>query len=304
MDVERLSSMISSLSDIHARLERLKNVPPSLLRPPVRFSSSSIRGDFEQLKELADTIRSDSVQEALRTANTSEKADRSDLNTNGRRESRKRRHALPHTRCRSPSYHFIGRRPPSPESPQPYVPQDKRSASLFPMPTGDPLRVGELPAYIREFNQSHSAKLHIWTRTRGSTQLSNPAVVRFTIRDVVVCYIRSTYSAEDPVLITESVTAFGPRETKSPHSQSDFLVYQCLSQQIAKMLQCHPRISLQSLTNLMCAYEGMFIDRCTSCERVLSAEGHVPPVVRIWIEAGKETEKGHWEPRHASCPQT
>ncbi|KAJ7124888.1 hypothetical protein C8R44DRAFT_618601 [Mycena epipterygia] len=259
------------------------------------FSSLSIRKDFQELKELTDTIRSDSVQEALRTATNSEKADRSDLSRNGRREMRKRRQAFD-----------IIRRPPSPvESPQPYIPYDKRSTSLFPAASDEPpnLRADELPDYIREFNQTHSCKLHIWTRIRGSTQLGNPAVVRFTIRDVLVCYVTLGYAQGDPVLVTESVTAFGPREKKSPHSQSDFLVYQSLSQQIARMLQSHPRVSFQSLMNLMCAYEGIFIDRCTSCERVLSAEGHVPPVVRLWIDDEKEA-KGRWEPRHASCPQT
>jgi len=280
--------MISSLSDIQSRLQLLRNAPPLLLKSSMSFSAPSIRNDFQQLKDLTDTIRSDSVQEALRTATKSERADKSDLNRNGRREIRKRR------------------RPPSPESPQPYVPYDKRSASLFPAATDDPpsLRADELPDYIREFNRTHSCKLHIWTRIRGATQLSNPAIVRFTIRDVLVCYVTMEYSASDPVLVTESVTAFGPREKKSPHSQSDFLVYQALSQQIAKMLQSHPRVPFQSLMNLMCAYEGIFIDRCTSCERVLSAEGHVPPVVRVWMDAGRDGEKGRWEPRHASCPQT
>ncbi|KAJ7502756.1 hypothetical protein B0H11DRAFT_601297 [Mycena galericulata] len=288
MSVDQLSSMISSLSDIHARLQLLRNAPPSLLKSSMSFSAPSIRSDFQQLKDLTDTIRSDSVQQALRTATESERADKSDLNRNGRREIRKRR------------------RPPSPESPQPYIPYDKRSVSLFPVTSDDPppLRADELPDYIREFNQTHSCKLHIWTRIRGSIQLSNPAVVRFTIRDVLVCYITMEHTASDPVLVTESVTAFGPREKKAPHSQSDFLVYQTLSQQIARMLQSHPRVPFQSLMNLMRAYEGIFIDRCTSCERVLSAEGHVPPVVRVWMEAGRDEEKGRWEPRHASCPRT
>ncbi|KAJ6475229.1 hypothetical protein C8R47DRAFT_1179040 [Mycena vitilis] len=275
VDRERLSSMISSLSDIQSRLQHLRNVPPLLLKSSLPFSSLSIRNDFQQLKELADTISSDPVQDALLAASNSEKADKSDLTRNGRRQVRKRR------------------RPPSPESPQPFVPYDKRSTSLFPVTSDDPPALGadELPDYIRKFNAANVCKVHIWTRTPGATQLSNPAVVRLTIRDVLVCYVTMAHTSQDPVLVTESVTAFGPREKKSPHSQSDFLVYQSLSQQIAKMLQSHPRVSFQSLTNLI-------------CERVLSAEGHVPPVVRVWMEAGQDGEKGRWEPRHASCPQT
>ncbi|KAJ7078926.1 hypothetical protein B0H15DRAFT_924734 [Mycena belliarum] len=288
MEVDRLSSLISSLADVQSRLQQLRHAPPSLLKSSMPFSTPSIRKDFQQLKELTDTVRSDSVQDALRTAASSEKADKSDLNRNGRREMRKRR------------------RPPSPESPQPYIPYDKRGPSLFPVLDDGlpPLQAEGLVDYIREFNQTHSSKLHIWTRIRGSTQLGNPAVVRFTIRDVLVCYITMAYSHKDPVLVTESVTAFGPREKKSPHSQSGFIVYQSLSQQIARMLQSNPRVSFQSLMNPMCAYEGIFIDRCTSCERVLSAEGHVPPVVRMWLEADKDSDKGRWEPRHAGCPQT
>lgn len=71
------------------------------------------------------------------------------------------------------------------------------------------------------------------------------------------------------------------------------------------------------------------MDRCTSCERVLSAEGHIPPVARIWVPKGAEIAPagpnttstadaespgaahalpldgadhgGRWEPRHATC---
>jgi hypothetical protein len=86
-----LSAMVSSLSDIQSRLQQLRNVPPLLLKSSLPFSSVSIRKDFQQLKELADTIRSDAVQDALLVAAKSERADRSDLNRDGRREIRKRR---------------------------------------------------------------------------------------------------------------------------------------------------------------------------------------------------------------------
>ena len=47
----------------------------------------------------------------------------------------------------------------------------------------------------------------------------------------------------------------------------------------------------------MCSYEGVFVDRCRICERVLSIEGHVPPVARLW-----NVERGEWEARHTlSC---
>lgn len=91
MSVDRLSSMINSLSEIHSRLQLLRNAPPLLLKSSMSFSAPSIRSDFQQLKDLTDTIRSDTVQEALHIATQSERADNSDLNRNSRREIRKRR---------------------------------------------------------------------------------------------------------------------------------------------------------------------------------------------------------------------
>jgi hypothetical protein len=51
---------------------------------------------------------------------------------------------------------------------------------------------------------------------------------------------------------------------------------------------------------LLGSYSGLFIERCTVCERVLSAEGHIPPVVRIWTLDDKDGN-GKWEPRHITC---
>ncbi|KAJ7647476.1 hypothetical protein FB45DRAFT_1019717 [Roridomyces roridus] len=296
MSVDSLSQMISLLSDVHSRLQGLRNAPAALLKTSISFSSPTIRNDFEKAKLLTETIRSDSVQAALQTAAQSAATHSQDkLDLNIRREIRKRRRVSLFL-SRS-SVLNSNSRPPSPGSPQPYVPHDHRNASLFPSDVIPPLQCHDLPDYIREFNRTHSSRLHIWTRVRGSTQLGNPAVVRFTIRDVLVCYITMEYSTSESVLVTESIAAFGPREKKSPHSQSDYLVYQTLSQQIARMLQSHPRVSFQSIMNLLCAYEGLFIERCATCERVLSAEGHVPPVARVWMR------EGGWEARHISCAQ-
>jgi hypothetical protein len=74
------------------------------------------------------------------------------------------------------------------------------------------LQVDGLTNYIRGFNQTKPYKLHVWTRTKGSTTLSNPVIVRFTIRDVLTAFITLGYSDDNPTLITQTVTAFGPRE--------------------------------------------------------------------------------------------
>lgn len=123
--------------------------------------------------------------------------------------------------------------------------------------------------------------------------------------------------------------------------QSDYLVFRALSQHVAKMVQSHPQVSLQTLVvrhsnfiffllcwpvakHLLVSYRGLFVDRCTSCERVLSAENHVPPAGRLWIpravgrlidsdanktdrpslcgmQGAMDHPDGHWEPRHVTC---
>ncbi|EGN99545.1 hypothetical protein SERLA73DRAFT_134815 [Serpula lacrymans var. lacrymans S7.3] len=146
--------------------------------------------------------------------------------------------------------------------------------------------------YIRTFNGGGSGslcKLHIWERTGAppSQRQATPigaVVLRFTIYDVLTTYISLAPSCEgDSTFVVESVTAFGPREKKLPHMQSDYLAFQSLSQQLAKMVQSDPKVSIQALVDLLCSYQGLFVDRCSTCERVLSAEGHVPPVGRIWV---------------------
>jgi len=156
--------------------------------------------------------------------------------------------------------------------------------------------------------------------------LASPVVMRFTIEDVLTVYVSLVFDRlEDPLLV-ESVTAFGPREMKLPHMQSDYLAFQALSQHVAKMVQSHPKVPLQTLIHLLVSYQGLFVDRCTSCERVLSAEGHVPPAGRLWIPGAAENPfdpnankagqpnphsvtnrsvtdhpDGHWESRHVTC---
>lgn len=129
----------------------------------------------------------------------------------------------------------------------------------------DPLTKEALPEYVRQWNQDHkTTKINLWRRTagQGDGQLT---VLRFTIPDVLIVYV----SLAGAALIAETVTAFAPREKvclarkngctklirlgqKSPHSQSDYVVYQSLSQQIAKMVQSHPLVSVQSILVSVC----------------------------------------------------
>ncbi|KAF7321411.1 hypothetical protein MKEN_00661600 [Mycena kentingensis (nom. inval.)] len=253
---------LDKLSDLQTQLSSLRNAPSTILKShgdPYRITT--VREQFKRLHQLADLFASEAVQQALAVAAKSEQDDKSDLGYNARRKR--------------------SRRPDSPiGSPQPYAGTSKNAPSPFP-PEGDnvrPLRLDELVDYMREFNATHPHKLHIWTRTKGSA-LGNPVVARFTIPDVVTFYITLGYSEDDPTLVAECVTAFGPREKKSPYSQSGFMVYGSISQYIASLLQAHPRTSFQNLVNLLGAYEDTFIRGCSKCGRILSAEGHEPPVV-------------------------
>jgi len=286
-EISSLEDGIQTVTELYNRFQALRQVPTVLLKPPISHdlpTPLSLRSEFDGLKEIGKRVKSEKVQEALRTARDSEKADKNELSSNVRRENRKRR------------------RPPSPESPQPYISFQPKTASLFPISADEPppLQVDGLSNYIRDFNQAKPYKLHIWLRTKGLPKFSNPVVIRFTIRDVLIVFITLSYSDDNPILIVQTVTAFGPRERKSPHSQSDYVAYQSLSQQIAKMVQSHPSVSFQNLMNLLCSYSGIFVDRCTICQRVLSVEGHVPPVGRIWIDSGTD-KKGQWQPRHIIC---
>ncbi|KAF7315305.1 hypothetical protein MIND_00045000 [Mycena indigotica] len=274
---------LEQLDQIQARLQALRNAPATVLKTSLAFSTSSTRQEFLKLKELTELVSSDTVQELLATVAKSEREDSSDLSHDPRRSIQKRR--------RPPS--VVG-------SPQPYVGVvDKQIRPPFPPESNGlrPLREDELAEYIREYNRTHSRKLHIWTRTKGlpfvnfalekrvdngtdAPRPNNLAIIRFTISDVLVCYITTSFDSSDPVLVAESITVFGPREKKSPYSHSDFLVYQSLSQHFASLLQAHPFTSFQNIVALLEAYDGLFLTPCGKCGRVLSVEGHEPPVIR------------------------
>ncbi|KAG8213787.1 hypothetical protein J3R82DRAFT_10499 [Butyriboletus roseoflavus] len=274
-----LQERIQTLTDIHNRLQTLRHVPTVLLRPPsaspladfpppfdptidrefaVTFNSTPSH-DFRALNDFLEVLRSDKVQEGLRAARASEDADQSELGLCFVRENRKRKHP------QSP----VG-------SPQPYVPQPPRSSSLFASAEDDPppMRAESLLEFVREFNRGNvgevksstgACKLAIWSRTKAirdelkaassrnanggahAGRLTSPVVLRFMIPDVLVAYISLIFTELESPLVVESVAAFGPRERKLPHEQSDYLAFQGLSQHITKMVLSHPRVPVQIL---------------------------------------------------------
>lgn len=90
-----IQAQIQLLSDLQARLQSLRHIPASLLKTPVPnaldLSAPMPRSEFQLVKEIGDIIRTEPIQDALRSARDSLRADGADLNPNLRRENRKRR---------------------------------------------------------------------------------------------------------------------------------------------------------------------------------------------------------------------
>ncbi|KAI0356311.1 hypothetical protein OH77DRAFT_1401367 [Trametes cingulata] len=292
-NLQTLRNHIQTLTDLNNRLQGLRHIPALLLRPPPSDvhalpQASLLRHEFQELKEITESVRSEKVQDALKAARKSEAAEPKIVGFDVRRNSLKRRHV--HTR------------PPSPESPQPYRATGPKSSSF--LSHGDavsaPLALDGLPAYIREHNRSSQYKLHVVAPKKGRP-LQCPVVLRFVIPDVVVIYMTLERSAtEDQALVVESATAFGPREQKAIHSQSDFTVYQQLTQQLARVLQSEPWAPLQAVVSLLNSYHNLFTEPCTVCGRVLSADVHTPPVARVRREPTADSPS-EWGVHHVAC---
>ncbi|KAF7428405.1 hypothetical protein PC9H_007629 [Pleurotus ostreatus] len=210
-----LKSKIELLNQSIKSIQHLRQIPPLLLKPPLRkpltpsrpippptqhlaWQPTNATHHFEQFRGIHDQILSEPVQQALAAARDSEKADSSDLTVNARRETRKRR------------------RPPSPSSPQPYISTTTSNPSLFPPPSDtdpEPLKADQLAQFIRDFNRGNDSKLHIWLRSRSAPKDELPVVVRFTLPDVLTAYITLNYTPPHrSTLVTESVSMFAPRE--------------------------------------------------------------------------------------------
>ncbi|EAU91368.2 hypothetical protein CC1G_07403 [Coprinopsis cinerea okayama7 len=278
--VQILQERIAALSDLYSQLQSIRHIPASFLKRPAALAPTrSVRDEFQRVKEVAALVRSEAVQTALVEAEQSKRADPSNIDPNYRREHRKRR------------------RPPSPESPQPYVPVEKTPTTFFPPEDlqGPLVAFDGLVPFVREYNKADKpCRLHIWERTREQRQ-ERPRMLRFTIPDVLTAYISlGSPAATNNTVIVQTVTAFGPRERKAPHTQSDYTVYRLLSQEIAKMIRSEEQVPLKAILNLLEAYTGLFAEGCTVCNCVMTAEGHVPPVVRL-CKAGRR------EAKHVTC---
>jgi hypothetical protein len=274
-----LQAQIQALTDLHGRLKTLRQIPSLVLKPPTSTSADglplsphsqpSLRTEFEHMKEIGNVIRSDPIQDALRTARDSFQADTKDLNFNLRREHRKRRYV-----SEISAFFFSSacdmdvifhRRSPSPGSPRPYVALERKSTSLFPVLEDgtEPLRAEGLEDYIRHFNAASKCKLHLWRKTRGTPLTDQPIILQFRIPDVLIAYISLVYDPTDSVLISESVTFFGPRErvsnrlvvSHSPFVHEDNRKRPTPSRIMQRIEVCHSRSQVYFMHTLGCRYK-------------------------------------------------
>ncbi|KAH9176769.1 hypothetical protein EDB89DRAFT_1939806 [Lactarius sanguifluus] len=302
--ISNVQSQIDVLTDLSRRLQAVRQFPSGLLRSEHTSGenqvlqvplSSTLKGSFskyvEDLRTLHVAVVEEKVQEVLRTAAESERRD-----SNGIKDTREKE--VTQKRQRSPT----------PESPRPYLAFQHKVSSPFPPLAADeiPLTLRELPAYVQEFNATHTKMLlHIYLASgRESRNITVPVVLRFLIPDVLRAFITLGHEErtngavpETPALMVESLTVFGSREKKPPHSQSEFTVFQKLSQWVVRMLQSSPCVPVQSFMGMLVAYESLFLEKCPLCQRFLSVEGYLPPVARV------RRDDGTWEPRHATCVQ-
>lgn len=90
-----LRTHIQTLTDLNNRLQAIRHIPAQLLRPPGsdphKLESTLLTHGFKELATIAETVRSEKVQDALKAARKSELADPSNLGSNLRRENLKRR---------------------------------------------------------------------------------------------------------------------------------------------------------------------------------------------------------------------
>ncbi|KAI0745119.1 hypothetical protein C8Q76DRAFT_606713 [Earliella scabrosa] len=287
-ELTMLRTHIQTLTDLNNRLQAIRHIPAQLLRPPGsdphKLESTLLTHGFKELATIAETVRSEKVQDALKAARKSELADPSNLGSNLRRENLKRR------------------RPPSPESPQPYRETESKETSLLPPVESGvaAITLDGLPAYIRAYNQSNKQqqKLHVVAPKKGR-RLECPVTLRLMVPNVVTVYLTLDHSMRgDGSLIMVNATAIGSREQKPPHSQSDYMAFQQLSQQLAKVIRSEPTAPLQAYVILLSSYQRLFVDACSNCQRVISAEGHVPPVVRKPLVSPGDIK---WDVRHVIC---
>lgn len=94
-EVAKLESQIQALSDLSTRLQQLRNVPAWLYKSPnSMMPMEPIREQFENLRQLGNSLTSEIVQEALKAARESEEKDKSELTLKYRTDTNKEKYVI------------------------------------------------------------------------------------------------------------------------------------------------------------------------------------------------------------------
>ncbi|KAI5118069.1 hypothetical protein M0805_006332 [Coniferiporia weirii] len=272
----------------------------------VQGMGSQAHAAFRMLSEARDELLKSATQDALKTVRESEARDKTGIKLFGRRERKRRRIATADSPAPFPSFQL--------QTTNFFPPLQQKSRNIS--------SLEDIPLFIREHNKARAelecgtesprTRLGIWKQSRPKAgaprRVSDPLTVRVAIHDVAIVFVKLTHRRTDdgngggqPII--EGVVALGPREKKSPHSHSDFTVYQKLTQQITRMVEKEPTVSFPQLVDFLTSYEDLFVAQCSICGRVLSQEGHVPPVARVWADNPSTNDggRGRWAARHISC---
>ncbi|VDB89264.1 unnamed protein product [Peniophora sp. CBMAI 1063] len=291
----KLEAQIEQLQALATRLRTVRAAPTGLaIRDITGTLGMKTRSALGEIQELRHALLSTDAQDALSAAAASEKADRTGIKGGLRRESRKRKRSI------------------TPETPQPYV--APHAPSIFPMPTPPPppTTIATVPQLVRDFNTKHgrAAQMRIFIPSGSKPPATTPPItLRVRLPDVLTAYITlDTPSSEDGsskplrdrTLTVAHVATFGARERVPPHAQSAYIVFQKMSQHIISMVQSAPTVPPGVLADMLVAYQDMFATICVACERLLSQEGFMPAVARIWREPNGDGT-GKWEARHVTC---
>lgn len=94
-EIATLEAQIQLLNDVYNRIQSIRQIPPILIRLPKAGDElgvgQQVRAEFQQVKNLGDSIRSAAVQAALDRARKSLLSDNTELVPSPLREYRKQR---------------------------------------------------------------------------------------------------------------------------------------------------------------------------------------------------------------------
>lgn len=157
------------------------------------------------------------------------------------------------------------------------VPAGKSITSPFPESLSEsdklPVTPWRLISYLRSYRQQHEHSpvvVRLWAGTKrprlpgSQVLLTDPVILCAQLQNIVTVFIKLIYRPDEgEELKVESVVAVGPREKvsrcscksdvtdgrlqKGPYGRSDFTVYQKLTQEIARMVEMQPDVSLPQM---------------------------------------------------------